>query len=324
MNALPLMSVAHLKFRNPGPTWGYGFLTQAQRIVPRWLLHVPLVLGTWVAVALLPIQRRHSRDYLTGALGRPAGLIDVWRHFFVYLKFLLLRLRVARGVETRCALAPEFADDFEDLMRSGEPALFGTFHFGHSDLLGFLLARRGRRVAMVRLRVANSGDTELLERHFGDAVSFIWVNEPDNLLFAIKSAIDRGDSLAMQCDRMFSSRTAAFQFFGERRLFPFAIYHLAVMFQRPVMFCIGLPDGPSGTRVAPSPLFRPDPALDRKENLRRAEVHFQGVLDRLEKLVREHPYHWFNFLPHNPVAPAEAAANAGKTPATAGAVRGPS
>ncbi len=302
----PTMSLPQRKYRNPGPTWGYAFLTHAQRYVPRWLLHGPLVVGTWVSVALLPVQRRHSRDYLSGALGRPAGLLDVWRHFFVYLKFLLLRLRVAGGTEARCTLAPEHADDFEALMRSGEPALFGTFHFGHSDLLGFLLARRGRRVAMVRLRVANSGDTELLERHFGDAVSFIWVNEPDNLLFAIKAAIDRGDSLAMQCDRMFSSRTAAFRFFGQRRLFPFAIYHLAVMFNRPVMFCIGLPEGATGTRVAASPLFRPDPALDREENLRRAQEHFQGVLDRLEILVRDHPYHWFNFLPHNPVAPAEA------------------
>lgn len=324
MNALPLTSAAHSKFRNPGPSWGYAALTQAQRIFPRWMLQVPLVLGTWVAVALLPIPRRHSRDYLTGLLGRPAGLTDVWRHFFAYLEFLLLRLRVARGVEARCVLAPEYADDFEDLMRSAEPALFGTFHFGHSDLLGFLLALRGRRVAMVRLRVENSGDTELLERHFGDAVSFIWVNDPDNLLFAMKSAIDRGDSLAMQCDRMFSSRTAAFYFLGERRLFPFAIYHLAVMFQRPVMFCIGLPDGLDGTRVEPSPLFRPDPALDRTENLRRAQVHFQGVLNRLEVLVRQHPYHWFNFLPHNPIAPVESPAEARKTPVTAGAGRGPS
>ncbi len=319
VNTIRLMSAPFPKFRNPGPTWGYAALTKAQRWVPRWLLHVPAVVGTWVAVALLHVPRRHSLTYLTGVLGRRAGLIDVWRHFFVYLKFLLLRLRVASGLKTQCSLEPRYAAEFETLMESGEPALFGTFHFGHSDLLGFLLARRGRRVAMVRLRVENSGDTELLEQHFGDAVRFIWVNEPDNLLFAMKSAIDRGDSLAMQCDRLFSSRTAAFQFFGERRIFPFAIYHLAVLFERPVMFCIGLPEGRSGTRVVASPLFRPDATLSRAENLRLAREHFQSVLTRLEALVLEHPYHWFNFLPNNPIAPADAAA----IPATAGWERGP-
>ena len=318
MNALPLTSPPPAKYRNPGPTWGYAFLTNAQRFAPRWLLHVPLMLGTWVAVARMPSQRRYSREFLTDVLGRPAGWGEVWRHFFVYLQFLLLRLRVASGGEARCVLAPENAADFEALMRSGEPALFGTFHFGHSDLLGFLLAKRGRRVAMVRLRVGNSADTEMLERHFGDAVSFLWVNEPENLLFAMKAAIDRGDSLAMQCDRLFSSRTAACRFFGERRLFPFAIYHLAVMFERPVMFCIGLPEGATGTRVVASPLFRPDPALDRAANLARAHAHFQAVLTWLEQLARAHPYHWFNFLPHNPVAPAEDA----RIPATAGMASG--
>jgi predicted LPLAT superfamily acyltransferase len=297
------MSVTPEKPRNHGPTWGYAFLTNAQRFVPRWLLHVPLMIGTWVAVARLPVPRGYSREFLTLVLGRPAGSRDVWRHFFTYLHFLLLRLHAASGAHIHCTLDPTYAPDFEELMRSGEPALFGTFHFGHSDLLGFLLATRGRRVAMARLRVGNSADTDMLERQFGRAVRFIWVNDPENLLFAMKEAIERGDSIAMQCDRVVSSRVEGFDFFGTRRLFPFAIYHLAVLFARPVMFCFGLPDGPGGTRVIASPLFRPDPALDRRENLRRGHEHFQAVLTRLEALVRQHPYHWFNFLPMNPPAP---------------------
>lgn len=299
------MSATAPQFRNPGPSWGYAFLTNAQRVAPRWLLHVPLMIGTWVAVARLPAQRAHSRVFLSDVLGRPAGVLDVWRHFFAYLEFLLLRLRVANGMKPKCSLDPADGADCEALMRSGEPALFGTFHFGHSDLLGFLLATRGRRVAMVRLRVNNSADTAMLEQQFGDAVSFLWVSDPENMLFAMKGAIERGDSVAMQCDRLFSSRTEAFEFFGATRLFPFAIYHLALMFARPVMFCVGLPDGAGGTRVVASPLFRPDATLGRDANLARARAHFQAVLRQLEGLVRRHPHLWFNFLPHNPVASAD-------------------
>ena len=299
------------QFRNPGPTWGCAFLAHAQRFLPGWLLWGPLAFLTWVAVARLPEQRGHSLAYLSMILGRPAGRRDVWRHFFSYLEFLLLRLKTARGAPAVCKLDPEHAGGFEALMQSSEPALFGTFHFGHSDLLGFLLARHDRRVAMVRLRVANSVDTEMLERQFANAVSFIWVNEPANLLFAMKGAIDRGDSLAMQCDRLFSSRTESFGFLGARRLFPFAIYHLAVLFNRPVMFCVGLPDGKRGTRVVASPLFRTDLSASREENLQRARHHFQAVLVRLETLVRQYPYLLFNFLPLNPVvAPIRAAESA--------------
>ena len=312
------MSVTLENPRNHGPTWGYAFLTNAQRLVPRWLLHVPLAIGTWVAVARLPEPRGYSREFLSSVWGRRASLLEVWRHFFTYLDFLMLRLRAASGGQMRCALDPAQVGDFEELMRSGEPALFGTFHFGHSDLLGFLLATRGRRVAMARLRVGNSADTEMLERQFGQAVKFIWVNDPENLLFAMKEAIERGDSIAMQCDRLFSSRAEAFEFFGARRLFPFAIYHLAVLFARPVMFCVGLPDGRGGTRVMASPLFRPDAKLSRAENLARARVHFQAVLTRFEALVRQHPYHWFNFLPMNPIASAAASApTTAATPAPA-------
>lgn len=293
--------------RNPGPEWGFRFLHWFQGL-PRWMARPVLVLGTWIAVVRMPEQREHSRDFLGQVYGRRAGWRDVWRHFYAYLEFLLLRLRVGAGAPATCTLDPENAECFESLMRSGEQALFGTFHYGHSDLLGFALTTRGRRVAMIRLRVGNSDDTQMLQQQFGGAVTFIWVNEPENLLFAMKSAIDRGESLAMQCDRLYSSRTEAFEFLGARRMFPFTIYHLAVLFNRPVIFCFGLPDGVDATRVAASPLFRPDPAQDRAANLARARVHFQTILRRLEGLVRERPTLWFNFIALNPVAPNAAGA----------------
>src|SRR3954462_2523279 len=152
--------------------------------------------GTWIAVARMPAQRQYSRDFLSLLYGRPARLIEVWRHFFAYLDFLLLRLRVAGGSPPRAAIDPATGADFEALIASGEPALFGTFHFGHSDLLGFLLATRGRRVAMIRMRMGNSPETDRFAQQFAGAVSFIWVNEPENLLFALKSALDAGESLA--------------------------------------------------------------------------------------------------------------------------------
>lgn len=290
--------------RNAGPRWGFGFLVVAERRWPRWIFRPALMAGTWVALAFMPVQRRHSRDYLAVVLGRPARLVEQWRHFFAFVELLLLRLRIAHGASAPVSLDPEHAADFEALALSGRPALFGTFHFGHSDLLGFLLGSRGRRVSMIRLRVGNSEDTRLLEQQFGRWVSFIWISDPGTLLFAIKAAIEAGDSLAMQCDRLeFTAKTEPFQFLGASRLFPFTIYHLAILFARPVMFCIGVPDAAGATRVFASPLFTPDPGVAAGENLQRARAHFQAVLGQLETLVRQFPMLWFNFLPLNPEAP---------------------
>lgn len=290
--------------RNPGPSWGFGFLLWAERGWPRWIFRPAFLAGTWVALSFLPEARRHSRDFLAVLLGRPPHLIEVWRHFLAFGDVLLLKLRITRGVPHHCELDPSTAGEFSALIASGRPALFGSFHFGHSDLLGFYLGDRRRPVAMIRLRMGNSEDIRLLGRLFGQWVSFIWVNDPANLLFAIKSTVEAGSSLAMKCDRLeFSAKTEAFHFLGGPRLFPFTIYHLALLFDRPVVFCLGVPGAANTTRVVASPVFTPDAAVDRDENLRRARAHFQGVLGQLETFVRQYPTFWFNFVPLNPAPP---------------------
>jgi predicted LPLAT superfamily acyltransferase len=302
MNAAPAMA------RNPGPSWGYGFLSWADRWWPRWIFRPALMAGTWTGLAFMPAQRAHSREYLAVVLGRPPRLIEVWRHFFAFADFLMRLLRAGRGAPERCVLAPENAAGFDALVDSDRPALFGTFHFGCSDLLGYLLGGRGRRVAMVRLRVDNSEETRLLGERFGRNVSFVWINDATELIFVLKAALDAGESLALKCDRLeFSAKAEPFHFLGARRRFPFTIYHLAILFRRPVVFCTALPGAAADElRVYASPFFTPDPLAGREANLRTARVHFQAVLDHLESLVRQHPYLWFNYVPLNPVVPPDA------------------
>jgi predicted LPLAT superfamily acyltransferase len=292
--------------RNPGPSWGYGFLLWAERWWPRWFFQPMLMLGTWVGLTFMPAQRAHSRAYLAVVLGRPARLVEVWRHFFAFASFLMLQLRAGRGVPVRCTLDPVNAATFDALIGSGQPALFGTFHFGGSDLLGYLLGERGRRVSIIRLRVGNSDNTRLLGQRFAGNVSFLWVNDPANLLFDLKAAIEAGDSLALKCDRLeFSAKTEPFDFLGARRQFPFTIYHLAMLFNRPVVFCTAVPVAAEEMRAYASTVFIPDPAAGRGANTQAARVHFQAVLTQFETLVRRHPLLWFNFLPLNPLVPPD-------------------
>ena len=289
--------------RNPGPSWGYRFLCLCDAVVPEFIFRPFRKLGTWVALANMGEQRSHSRAYLRAIMGREPSLHDIFRHFFAFEEFLMLRLRVARGLAHRGDLAAD-ATGFRELLVSGEPALLGTFHFGHSDLTGFLLGRQERRrVFMVRQRVGNSHDTDVLGARFAEWVTFIWVNEPENLLFALKEAVAGGGSVALKCDRLeFSAKTEAFDFLGTKRLFPFTIYHLAIIFRVPVVLCVGRPAGPGHSSVHSSTLFRPDDR-GKASNLARARTHFQEFLTRVEGFLREDPLLWFNFTPLNPPAP---------------------
>jgi predicted LPLAT superfamily acyltransferase len=299
----PLARGGEPSIRNPGPSWGYRFLCACDSAVPEFLFRPMRMLGTWVALANMHAQRAHSRAYLRAITGREPSRRDIFRHFFAFEEFLMLRLRVARGLAHRGDLAPD-ATGFRELLASGEPALMGTFHFGHSDLTGFLLGRQERRrVYMVRQRVGNSHDTEVLGERFADWVTFIWVNEPENLLFALKEAVAAGGSVALKCDRLeFSAKTESFYFLGTKRRFPFTIYHLALIFRLPVVLCVGRPAGPGHSTVHSSALFRPD-ERDKASNLARARAHFQEFLTRVEGFLREEPLLWFNFTPLNPPAP---------------------
>lgn len=301
-----VMTPAKPALRNPGPSWGYGFLLWAERWWPRWFFRPVLMAGTWVGLACMPRQRAHSREYLTLVLGRPPAWTELWRHFYAFADFLMFKLHASRGADVRCTLAPEHRAEFEALARSDRPALFGTFHFGWSDMLGYLLSDWNRPVTVLRTRVGNSDDTRLLGARFDGKVSFLWVNDPANFIFELKDTLQSGTTLALKCDRLdHSARTEVFEFLGARRVFPFTIYHLAVLFDRPVAFCLGLPGTePDTMRVVASPVYRPDPAASRQANLAAGHAHFQGVLRQLEAELRRQPCLWFNFLPLNPVAPA--------------------
>lgn len=258
-------------------------------------------IGAWVALFVMSRERRNSRDYLAVVLGRGARLIEIWRHFYAYAEVFVLRLRLAEGRAHRCRALPSCAE-LEALVASRRAALLGTFHFGNSDLLGFLLSTFGGHVHMIRLRMEKSRDTHRLARRFGKSVSFIWANDPGNLLFAVKQAAQSGNSIALKCDRPeHSSKLEPFDFLGERRLFPFTIYHLAIMFKLPVAFCVAVPGEADESLLHGSPVFEPD-ADTKAANLERGRVHFQSVLTHLETLLRANPVLWFNFTRLAPVA----------------------
>lgn len=294
-------NAAAVKHRNPGPRWGYAFLRLADRILPEAIYRPARALGTWIALLFMPEQRRHSRDYLRIIFQREPTWTELFRHFFALEEMLMAKLRTAAGRSHRGVLAAD-ATDFQAYINSGEPAFLGTFHLAHSDLTGFLFGgQEHRRIAIIRQRVGNSEDTDLLRTRFDRWVKFIWVNQDDNLLFAIKDAVNDGWSIAMKCDRVeFSSKTEYFQFLGARRCFPFTIYHLAMIFNRPVLLSMGLPIDSESTCIESSPAWQPLPGQSRSENLARAREHFQSFLNRVETVLRAHPYWWFNFLPLNP------------------------
>ena len=290
--------------RNPGPEGSYAWIRFSLRHMPGWFNRAGMDIGTWIAWLTLPGQRACSRQYLRLALDREPTTLDVWRHIRAYTDYLILRLGICNGEEPRVRFAPGDGDDLRAWLKEGKAALYGTMHMGHSDLIGFYLGQLGGRVHMVRKRVGNSEDIDRLAERYEKSVSFIWINDWSRLVLAMNDALRDGRSLALQCDRPeYSSKKEGFEFFGERRSFPFTIYHLSIMHDLPVVMSFAVPaeDDPAVTEVHMLPLFHPQPGHEnRAANFAAARVHLQGFLHRLERQLRRTPLLWFNFTPINP------------------------
>jgi len=283
--------------RNPGPSWGFGLMRFVDRWFPEPVSRFARHLGATIAVPLLPERARASREYLDLVLDRPATWWDVRRHFIEFADFLALRFRTARGKAHHCHLDPDYAGDFLERVTSPELLLFGTFHLGHSDLLGFWLTDFDRSVRMVRVRMGNSDDIKWLHDRYAGNVEFIWTDDSADIPFSIRDALDAGHSIAIQCDRAaYSSKTGVFEFLGSKVVFPVTIYHLSLIFRLPVVLAFGLDDGSGGTRVVSLPAYVPGPS-DHASELTRAHQHFQSAVDVIEGIVRAEPYQWFNFEP---------------------------
>ena len=295
--------------RNPGPDGSYLLIGWSLKNMPGWFNRVGMDIGTWIAWATLPRQRACSREYLRLALGHEPTTREVWKHFRAYTEYLILRLSICEGGEPKVRFAEGHGDDLRAWLAEGRATLYGTMHVGHSDLLGFLLGNLGGRAHMVRKKVGNSDDIDRLASRYAGSVSFIWINDWNRLILAMNDALRSGCSLAMQCDRFeYSSKREGFEFFGRRLLFPFTIYHLAIMHSLPVTlsYAVSTNDDPEAIVVHMPPIFHPrEGHAHREENFAAAREHFQGFLSMIEAQLRRTPYLWFNFTPMNPACPDE-------------------
>lgn len=286
--------------RNPGPTWGYRFLQSASAWLPRPLFRWALRAGAVVGWALMPRARFYSQAYWQTVTGKPQTVLQQWRHFADFAETLVAKLELSRGLQPRFHLADEQAGQaFMELCRSDRAALFGSFHIGEADLMGAYLSDFNREIHMIRLRVGNSRDTDALGEAFGGSLKFIWINQPEEMLFALKRALEAGHSVALHCDRLgFGARREAFEFLGAQRWFPFTIYHLSALFQVPIVFAFAARRDERGSiPVVTSAVF--EPSDSKADSLARDKLHFQAVLKQVETLLRADPYLWFNFEPLN-------------------------
>ncbi|MBI5719810.1 MAG: acyl-CoA synthetase [Burkholderiales bacterium] len=249
-----------------------------------------------------PAARRHSARYLQRVLGHAPTLADRYRHFHAFASTVLDRLYFVRGALHEFDLQVSGGDLMDATLAEGRGAFLLGAHIGSFEALHAVgESRPGMRVAMVmypdNARLIHAVLQSVAPRF---KLGIIPIGRPGSTL-AIRDWLDEGGLAGLLGDRFLPSdparaRSVALPFLGVTARFADGPLRLAQLLRRRVVFMAGLYRGGRRYEVRFEPLAdfreRVDDAALRERLVQQA---LQAYVARLESLVREVPYNWFNF-----------------------------
>ena len=269
------------------------------RRVARWVLH-PITL---YFVLFAPVPRRHSRRYLSRALGRPAGWRDVYRHLFTFTATILDRVYLLSGRMHLFDVSVHGEALIDATLAEGRGAFLVGAHIGSFEALRAIGQNRsGLRIAMVmypdNARLINHA-LRAIAPHYQPKI--IALGQRDSML-AVRDWLDAGGLAGLLADRALPGESqragsVGVNFLGREASFSDGPFRLAALLRRRVVFMAGLYAGGNRydvrfTALADFSQRAADPAA-REQHIRDAVLAYAA---QLESICREQPYNWFNFL----------------------------
>lgn len=281
-----------------GSQWAIVWFARAARLMGRSVARIFLVPIWAYFFTVRAEQRRHSRQFLTIALGRSATSRDVARHFWYFSQVVLDRLFFIVSGDKGFAVEHDGAQTLHDYLEKGGGCLLMGSHLGSFEAGRLISAQRpqfGLRILLNRQQTpAVASVLEALDPTLGSQIIDA-SRDPAHIAFSLANALGEGNMVGMLCDRAGEKEKAlTVQFMGRPARLPMAPFVLAMSSAAPTMLMFGLYLGGNRYRIVFRPFAAPKPAT-RTERMR----HLQGIAQRyaseLESLARSHPYNWFNF-----------------------------
>ncbi len=294
--------------REQGSRWALKFMAWVAvalgRPAARLLLH-PI---TVYYVLFAPAARRHSRRYLKRALGRDANWRDGYRHVHSFASTVLDRVYFVRGQMQHFDIRTVGGPEVDVSMEDGRGAFLLGAHIGSFEALHAIGdTRPGLQLSMVMYPDNARMIHNVLQALAPDfKLGIIAIGRPGSTL-AIRDALNAGGVVGILGDRSMAadgSRASAsasagmlsMPFLGVPATFSDGPLRLALVLKRRVFFMVGLYLGGNRYQVRIEPLadFTQPPASPQdREGLMHDALRAYVV--KLEALVREAPYNWFNF-----------------------------
>jgi len=260
--------------------------------------------------------RAASREYLTRALGRPAGMRDVARHFDHFACAVLDRVMLLSGHERGYDIRQEGEEAFLQVVRQGRGCILLGAHLGSFEVLRTLSRASPVPVWALMYRRNAGAVTALLDQLApGLRTQVLEIGDTSSMIRA-KECVERGEIVGILADRgPPSHRKVTASFLGGAAEFPSGPWVLAATLGAPVFLFHGVRTGRRRYRVVIEP-FAERVVLRREARAADLQLYVGRYAAALERACRAHPHEWFNFFPFwesanarsGPARPAAAAA----------------
>jgi predicted LPLAT superfamily acyltransferase len=275
----------------------------------RLIRAIAMLFGRPVARALLyPVaayfllrrrpERLASRRFLSRALGRPATLRDVLRHFHTFAAVTLDRVFLLSDRFRRFDVRCHGLEELHRAMDLERGVLLIGAHFGSFEALRVLSLQRSDLEFRVVIDLEQNPTVSQLLNSLNPQLAGTVINARQSgttVALAIRDALEQKALVTLLADRTRpSNRVIAVPFLGSATPFPTAAWELAAALHAPVVLCFGIYNG--GNRYdLHFELFAEEITHDRR-NRQASMMHWiHRYAQRLEAYVRKAPFNWFNF-----------------------------
>ena len=284
-----------------GGVFGNWFFLQLIQHIGLGIAYVWLVPVAAYFVIASPRGAKASIEYFTRLLGRqPFWRLPllVYRHFYSFGVTLLDRSAVIMGRgrgRVHCTFEGE--DLLIAALARGRGIILLGAHVGSWEVGGQLLARLGRPVNLVVVEKEANRVSRLFDQALeGKTFRLLTTSTSPIRSVPVVAALRRGEIVAVHGDRHFGGASMPASFLGAPASFPIGPYILAAVSGAPVFQCTVVRQRRGEYRF----FFFPEQNVawpGRRPDRAVLQACVDGFATRMESVVRDYPFQWYNFYP---------------------------
>lgn len=281
-----------------GVGFGLWLVERVARVFGRRVAHAFVAPISAYFMLTRVAERRASQQFLSRALGRPAKLLDCFRHFYTFARVSVDRVFLLSPHGHRIRFLVSGKERMEHALHAGRGCILISAHLGSFEAArqAGLMNNPALRLRVLLDRAVNQRLIRALERiDVSFAAGIIdAAGDPRAVTLQIGECLRQGEWVGWLADRhRGGERTVPVEFLGQSARFPTSPFIIARLFRVPVFLVLAVYEA-GAYRLSIDELLGDADLVssDRAAAVQQDVVHFAA---RLEQHAQAAPFNWFNF-----------------------------